>query len=693
MKQTLQSLSGAFVAVLLGISAANAQYCIPTYDANCGSGDNINTFNLVNSGINHLNSGCSPAGYGDYTTDPSLLGSLEAEVSYNFSITHDYQSSQFVKIYIDFNSDETFDEVTELLFTSPSGSVDGLTEGTITIPAMAPVNGLRMRVTNSYNTLPSTCGYSSYYGETHDYTVNILPVPTCLVPNSPSLDNVGAFTADISWGLIGNGIGYNIEWGLPGFTPGTGAELGSESGYVGSTYEITGLTPSTDHEFYIQTDCDVTDGLSQWAGPISFTTLCVPITALPWEENFDAMPAIDYDLFPNCWEREGYGWGTADDNYYFGDANALSPSNFLSMQWGSNGYVFTPTFELVGGETYEFIFNWAGEGHSGWNGEVVVSQTQSSADAVVIGDPFVVNGEATTLDYKREKYCFTPDVDGVYSFGFYVTETQYWYSMSIDDISVRQAASSVGTDADITVCEQSGMVNLDDLATITDFEGNWTFSSNPSALVNENELNVDVIPNTTVMATYLSNSCLADDVTATITVVQSVSAGEDGIMNNICMSQPIDLLGGLGGAFNLGGQWYNPSNQPIASSYINTGNLPGQQNYYYIVGNGGICPDDTSNVIVNVGTCNYLSIEDISASDFNVFPNPATSNVTVSGSFNANTVDYILIDLNGKQVLNATNVDATNNEIQIDLVNLTEGVYILKLNSSTEENYFRIVKQ
>src|SRR5690606_39732024 len=68
------------------------------------------------------------------------------------------------------------------------------------------------------------------------------------------------------------------------------------------------------------------------------------------------------------------------------------------------------------------------------------------------------------------------------------------YYLSVDDLSVKVAPASVGTDGDVTVCEQSGLVDLNDVAAITDPDGVWQFDSNPSALVNGHELNIDYIP-------------------------------------------------------------------------------------------------------------------------------------------------------------------------------------------------------
>ncbi len=689
MKNRLLNMRRLLAALILTTTSASAQYCIPTYSYGCGVGDNINTFTLSGSGINHQNSGCSTGGYGDFTADPVLIGNVEATSVYNFNITHGY-SSQYVKIYIDFNNDQTFDEVTELLFSSV-GTAALVTTGSITIPAMAPVNGLRMRVIDVYYNAPTSCG-SYTYGETHDYTVNILAAPTCIIASNISISAVTAFTADINWNSVANGIGYNIEWGTPGFVPGTGTESGNASGIVGSPYQMTSLTPATDYDVYIQTDCDVIAGLSQWAGPNSFTTPCVPISTLPWDENFDALTSIGDDIFPNCWVGDGNNSGSGDEFTNYADADALSLENFIYFQYGSDSYVFTPEFGLTAGETYEFTFSWAGDGYDSWNGEIVVSETQSSVGATAIGVPFVSYGDLTTLDYKSEKYCFTPTADGNYSFGFHVTESDYNYYLNIDDVGLRQSSASVGTDSTVTVCEQSGLVNLDDLAQITDFFGKWTYPNNLAALVNGNEFNIDVIPNSTVSVVYEANSCLAPDVTVTITVIPSISAGINGTVN-VCKNQLVDLLSGLSGTLTLGGQWYNSSNTMIPSSYINSGNLSGQFNFSYIVENGGICDNDTAQVILNVNPCNYLSVDELDATTLSVYPNPTSGNISVMGNFGSKQVSYSVVNLNGEVIANASAIQINGKEMVIDLSSAVKGMYILKVMSNDSETIFRIVKQ
>ncbi|MEX1193247.1 MAG: GEVED domain-containing protein, partial [Brumimicrobium sp.] len=257
----------------------NAQYCIPTYPTGCTVGDDIDDFILYNSGINHLGSGCSTNAYGDFTADPTLEGDLEATVSYNFEISHNF-GSQYVKIYIDFNNNDDFEDPGELLFTSATGA--NLTTGSITIPAGTTPTTTRMRVIGSYAAVPTnSCTPGGTYGEVHDYTVNILPPPSCPAPINVVSNSITATDAEIGWTSQGTETNWNIEYGAPGYTPGTGTNMATTN----NPETITGLTPATAYDVYVQADCGGTD-TSTWSGPVTIFTNCTVFNA-PYSENFD----------------------------------------------------------------------------------------------------------------------------------------------------------------------------------------------------------------------------------------------------------------------------------------------------------------------------------------------------------------------------------------------------------------------
>ena len=171
-------------------------YCIPEHPNGCNGGDNIDDFIIVDSDQNtvfeHLDTGCSPGTYGDFTQDPALLITLGALEQYSFTATQTTTTfSQRIKIWIDLNEDGVFDDASELIFESPSAS--NPVTGSFIIPANVPLpTTTRMRVMDRFSSAPlNACDPgASAYGETHDYTVHIVDTGATCEPFEASVTNV-----------------------------------------------------------------------------------------------------------------------------------------------------------------------------------------------------------------------------------------------------------------------------------------------------------------------------------------------------------------------------------------------------------------------------------------------------------------------------------------------------------------------
>jgi len=98
---------------------------------------------------------------------------------------------------------------------------------------------------------------------------------TCGAPNNLYTDNITVSSATINWANNSTATLFNIEWGEPGFTPGTGMETGSATVTVNNppySYDITGLSEGTSYDCYVQAECTPEEP-SSWAGPELFSTL------------------------------------------------------------------------------------------------------------------------------------------------------------------------------------------------------------------------------------------------------------------------------------------------------------------------------------------------------------------------------------------------------------------------------------
>ncbi|MNJ90893.1 hypothetical protein D3C87_85330 [compost metagenome] len=492
---------------------------------------------------------------------------------------------------------------------------------------------------------------------------------------------------DLTWNANATVDSWTIEWGVPGFAPGTGAELGTFTA-TSPSYDITSLAAATTYEIYFQSDCGAGD-FSMWSS-LRGRTLCAPSESLPWSEDFESMATIGGDIFPDCWNSENAEWGTDNGNGSGFDAN--SGTKFAGIYWASNDHLWTPGFDLTAGRTYEFSFMMLGDGYDGWSGEVVVNTAPISDGAAVVGAPFINSGDyPNDEDYQKYVFCFTPTVSGNHNFGIHVNVSSNPYFMAFDDFYVHERGVSAGTNAIDDICQSGGLVDLNSLINAEDAFGEWMFDPNPNAIVNDTMLNPQFIPaGLTVNLSYIATGCLEDTVTATFTIFPPSSAG---IGSEIlaCRNEPIDLLSGLSGTVDLGGDWYDTQNIIMPNSQVITGNFPGSFNYDYITGNG-VCPNDTSGVVITVSSCNWLSVEENALEEVTLYPNPSTGLVYIESASNAPVFNLVITDINGRMVETGSH-SITNGVNAVNLNQVQKGVYFFKLSAGEAEKVYRVVIQ
>ena len=123
----------------------------------------------------------------------------------------------------------------------------------------------------------------------------------------------------IAWTETG-ATGYIAEYGLMGFTLGTGTQ---EMG-VQDSINLYGLNPATAYDIYLRADCGEDTG--NWIGPITVRTACpdvVNISEDPYIENFDSYNSVsnttsysaDNNL-PSCWDFYSNGSAGATVAYW-----------------------------------------------------------------------------------------------------------------------------------------------------------------------------------------------------------------------------------------------------------------------------------------------------------------------------------------------------------------------------------------
>ena len=183
-----------------------------------------------------------------------------------------------------------------------------------------------------------TGGASSWESDMSIDEVKVDEAITCPFPQFLTANQITASTAVIGWDSVAAATsGYTIIYGTAGFNPATG---GLSTTATADSVQLTGLSAATFYDAYVIADCGMTNGISDTAGPLSFTTLCTPFTA-PYSSNFDndntGEPA-------NCW---------AEYNNYSTFAYARVESNppFVSPVSAPNLIEFYNRFQFGPGDT------------------------------------------------------------------------------------------------------------------------------------------------------------------------------------------------------------------------------------------------------------------------------------------------------------------------------------------------------
>lgn len=164
----------------------------------------------------------------------------------------------------------------------------------------------------------------------------------CAEPINQSVTNVLTNQATINWD-----DSYNTSWDyyvqtLGGNLPSASqASTNSQSATVNTDYTGATLQPNTLYEFYIRAKC-TGNTVTNWVGPYTFKTACLPLTALPFVESFDSS-SNTFD----CWTITNSNqtfkqWDKVANNTYSGDGCMFFDGNNPPNE----SWLISPTLSL-----------------------------------------------------------------------------------------------------------------------------------------------------------------------------------------------------------------------------------------------------------------------------------------------------------------------------------------------------------
>ena len=121
--------------------------------------------------------------------------------------------------------------------------------------------------------------------------------------------------------------------------------------------------------------------------------------------------------------------------------------------------------------------------------------------------------------------------------------------------------------------------------------------------------------------------------------------------------------------------------------------LSSNQSGTIFIGERSILPYGGGYYQLNNGVSKYVGTNNLdeiqSKINYSISPNPTTSKITVKSSLELNGEEYIIYDQLGKEVMSGI---ISSEETEIDLSNISEGVYLFKVGEEMQET-FRIIKQ
>lgn len=257
--------------VLVSMSDPSGCYCEPVYEAGMTDGDLISNVAIAGTTLAN-NTGTAPVNpyYTYFTGQPNYTAELQVGGTYELSVTVGSYGQQHSTAWIDYNDDAVFSEEERIGFSEGEIGSFGTAQYAIQLSCDAAPGVHRLRIRDVWNTDAWTIEPCAEYGygETEDYDITILSAEACPVPYSLNVSSVNASSGIFSWS---SGCGQ-ASWNVFVVVSGNGTPTVPTYSGVTSPFVFTGLDAETVYDIYVQGNCDA-NGLSDWAGPFTFTTV------------------------------------------------------------------------------------------------------------------------------------------------------------------------------------------------------------------------------------------------------------------------------------------------------------------------------------------------------------------------------------------------------------------------------------
>jgi len=375
-------------------TAEDLEYCVDLYevglDYNCQWGDEIDDFSIA--GFEHFGTGCYSAD-GQAVDYTDMLIELEKGNTYTWNVTNNNAGWNHFAIWIDYNNDGEFNNSNEFLY-STEDLIPASFSDTIHIDESAPIgeHRIRLRLKSSHPPMKGddACTYF-YFGETHDYTVNITGL-------------LADFSADVTEIQAGESVQFtdlslgepiSWEWIFEGGTPETSNDQNPLVQYnTNGSFDVTLTVTSIDNTSTISKENYITVGQVQATQTITLSTGYQFISSRIISENPNMLVVMadvlndNFDFVRNSLGQSlrkiGPNWVNGIGNWIISDGylvkmfandsfiiegNIIDPATPISVETGFQFVSYFPeapmdamiAFETIIGDDLVFVRNSLGQ--------------------------------------------------------------------------------------------------------------------------------------------------------------------------------------------------------------------------------------------------------------------------------------------------------------------------------------------
>ncbi len=477
------------------------------------------SFYQGNTGPNKANTGNNYFSVGDNGStlnDEANLLSPVIDISSLTTPTLNFHSFMYgediVSLHVDiFNNGIWNSDVFVINGQQQESSVDFWEEHFIDLSAYTNQIQVRFRSISNGN----------YNNEVAIDDINVYNLPSCIKPSNLEYTNVTATSVDLSWTANGVGTSWIVEYGNPGFIPGTGNSVIANN----NNYTLENLPSNSQVDIYIKSTCGNNPGEndSDTIGPLKIKTPCDIFTA-PY--TFNVEDQIANTTIQNCWSEEtdrsltNYFWIVKNSRLYpytTGPYKANSGNSYFSTtNYGSatndEAILLSPIIDISSLTTPTLNF------HSFMYGENIGSlKVDLFYNGTWNEDIFVIDGQQqeSSTDFWEEHFIDLSTYTGQIQVRFRaISNGNNNNEIAIDDINIYDLPNCIKpsnltyTNITDTSVDLSWTANGNGTSWIIEYgTSGFTIGSGTSIIANSNNYILENLPSNSEIDIYITSTC------------------------------------------------------------------------------------------------------------------------------------------------------------------------------------------